>query len=291
MAAQQKKATAAAGSKRYSSSSPAKNNMTPYEKWVSFYTMLRKDVVRMFRIWVQTFLPSVITSVLYFTVFGTILGSRIGEMQGVDYMTFVVPGLVMLAIVTTSYANTSFMFFTSKFFARSIDEILVSPTPAWLLIGGFVAGGVVRGVLVGLLVLLVSLFFTGLSLTIHSALIIFGFAVLTAIVFALAGLVNGIYAKTIDGINIVPTFVLTPLVYLGGIFYSVHVLTAWWQAITYANPLFYLINGFRYGFLGQADISPALSATVLLAFIIILVGINWYLIRKGLGLKDRKSVV
>src|SRR3990167_4191819 len=123
--------------------------MTPSQLWISFYTMLRKDIVRMFRIWVQTFLPSVITSGLYFAVFGTILGSRIGEMQGVDYMTFVIPGLVMLAIVTTSYANTSFIFFTSKFFARSIDEILVSPTPPWLLIAGFVAGGIVRGVLVG----------------------------------------------------------------------------------------------------------------------------------------------
>jgi len=260
--------------------------MTPNQMWVSFYTMLRKDIVRMFRIWVQTFLPSVITAVLYFSVFGAILGSRIGEMQGVDYMSFVVPGLVMLAIVTTSYANTSFMFFTSKFFARSIDEILVSPTPAWLLIGGFVAGGVVRGVLVGLLVLLVSLFFTGLSLTIHSALIIFGFAVLTAIVFALAGLVNGIYAKTIDGINIVPTFVLTPLVYLGGIFYSVHVLPEWWQTITYSNPLFYLVNGFRYGFLGITDVALSISLLVLVAMTVVLIAINWYFIKTGLGLRQ-----
>lgn len=240
----------------------------------------------MFRIWVQTFLPSVITSVLYFTVFGTILGSRIGDMQGVDYMVFVVPGLVMLAIVTTSYANTSFMFFTSKFFARSIDEILVSPTPAWLLIAGFVGGGVVRGVLVGLLVLIVSLFFTGLTISIHSALIIFGFAILTALVFALAGLVNGIYAKTIDGINIVPTFVLTPLVYLGGIFYSVQVLPDWWQVITHVNPLFYLVNGFRYGFLGITDVALSTSIAVLLCMIAILVSINWYFIKTGLGLRQ-----
>jgi len=254
--------------------------------WISFYTMLRKDIVRMFRIWVQTFLPSVITAVLYFAVFGTILGSRIGDMQGVDYMSFVVPGLVMLAIVTTSYANTSFMFFTSKFFARSIDEILVSPTPAWLLIGGFVAGGVVRGVLVGTLVLSVSLFFTGLSLTVHSALIVFGFAILTALVFALAGLVNGIYAKSIDGINIVPTFVLTPLVYLGGIFYSVHVLPDWWQTITYGNPLFYLVNGFRYGFLGITDVSLLISLYVLMVMIAVLIAINWYFIKTGFGLRQ-----
>jgi ABC-2 type transport system permease protein len=260
--------------------------MTPYQKWIAFYTMVRKDVVRMFRIWVQTFLPSVITSVLYFLVFGTVLGSRIGDMQGVPYMTFVVPGLVMLAIVTTAYANTSFMFFTSKFFARSIDEILVSPTPPWLLILGFVGGGVVRGLIVGFLVLLVSLFFTGLSLSVHSAFILFGFALLTAVIFALAGLVNGIYAKSIDGINIVPTFVLTPLVYLGGVFYSVHTLPYWWQTITYANPLFYLINGFRYGFLGISDVSLVWSVSALAIMGVILVGLNWYFIRTGLGLKQ-----
>lgn len=260
--------------------------MTPYQKWTSFYTMIRKDVVRMFRIWVQTFLPSVITSCLYFLVFGTVLGNRIGDMQGVDYMTFVVPGLVMLAIVTTSYANTSFTFFSSKFFARNIEEILVSPTPPWLMIAGFIGGGVIRGIITGTIVLLVSVFFTGLHLAIHNILIILGFAVLTCLVFALAGLVNGIYAKTIDGINIVPTFVLTPLVYLGGVFYSVHSLPDWWQAITYANPLFYLINGFRYGFLGITDVNLMLSVGILAGMIVVLIGINWYFIRTGLGLKQ-----
>jgi len=254
--------------------------------WTSFYTMIRKDVVRMFRIWVQTFLPSVVTSTLYFLVFGTVLGSQIGDMQGVDYMTFVVPGLVMLAIVTTSYANTSFTFFSSKFFMRSIDEILVSPTPPWIMIAGFVGGGIVRGTIVGTLVLLVSVFFTGLSLTIHNLAIILLFAVLTSLVFALAGLVNGIYAKSIDGINIVPTFVLTPLVYLGGIFYSVETLPSWWQAITYANPLFYLINGFRYGFLGITDVPVATSILVLMALAAALIALNWYFIRTGMGLKQ-----
>ncbi len=260
--------------------------MDSYRKWIAFYTMLRKDVMRIFRIWVQTFLPSVVTSVLYFAVFGTILGDRIGEMQGVDYMLFVVPGLVMLAIVTSAYANSSFTFFQSKFFMRSIDEMLVSPMPPWLIIAGFVAGGVLRGVLVGALVMIVSLFFTGLSVSVHSALIILLFAVLTALVFALAGLVNGVYAKTIDGINLVPTFVLTPLVYLGGIFYSVHALPGWWQALTYANPLFYLINGFRYGFLGIADIAMWVSISILAVMIAVLIIINLYLIRTGLGLKQ-----
>lgn len=257
-----------------------------YRMWVSFYTMLRKDVVRMFRIWAQTFLPSVVTSSLYFLVFGSVLGSQIGQMQGVDYMTFVVPGLVMLAVITNAYSNTSFMFFQSKFFFRGIEEILVSPTPPWVMIAGFISGGVIRGILVGALVLFISLFFTGLSISIHSALIMLAFGVLTALVFSLAGLVNGIYAKSLDGINIVPTFVLTPLVYLGGIFFSVHVLPAWAQTVMYVNPLFYLINGFRYGFLGISDIPLSLAVGILFAMIAILVAINWYFIRTGLGLKQ-----
>ena len=260
--------------------------MNTYQLWISFYTMLRKDIVRMFRIWVQTFLPSVITACLYFLIFGTVLGSRIGTMQGVDYMSFVVPGLVMLAIVTNAYSNTSFTFFQNKFFFRAIDEILVSPTPPWLLIAGYISGGIVRGVLVGFIVLLVSLFFTGLHLAISNVAIIFLFAVLTALVFSLAGLVNGVYAKSMDAINIVPTFVLTPLVYLGGVFYSVHSLPSWAQAVTFVNPIFYLINGFRYGFLGIADIPIWISLAVLFGMIAALIAINWYLIRTGLGLKQ-----
>lgn len=260
--------------------------MNTFQLWIAFYTMLRKDVVRLFRIWAQTFLPSVITSCLYFLIFGTVLGSRIGTMQGVDYMTFVVPGLVMLAIVTNAYSNTSFMFFQSKFFFRGIDAILVSPTPPWLLIAGFISGGIVRGVLVGGAVLAVSIFFTGLQLAIHNILIILGFAVLTALVFSLAGLVNGVYAKSIDAINIVPTFVLQPLVYLGGVFYSIHSLPQIAQYVTYVNPIFYLINGFRYGFLGIADISVWISIAVLSGMVAVLIAINWYLIRTGLGLKQ-----
>ena len=260
--------------------------MPPYQLWTAYYTMFRKDLVRLFRIWAQTFLPSVITSCLYFLIFGTVLGSRIGTMQGVNYMSFVVPGLVMLAIVTNAYSNSSFTFFQSKFFMRSIDEMLVSPMPPWLMIAGFISGGVVRGVLVGTLVLLISIFFTGLHLSLFNAAIIFLFAVLTALVFALAGLVNGVYAKGIDGINIVPTFVLTPMVYLGGVFYSIHSLPQAAQYVTYINPIFYLINGFRYGFLGIADIPLWISFAVLTGMIAVLVAINWYLIRTGLGLKQ-----
>lgn len=260
--------------------------MTPYAKWISFYTMLRKDVVRIFRIWPQTLLPSVVTSSLYFAIFGSVLGSRIGQMQGVDYMEFVVPGLVMLSVVTSSYANTSFSFFSSKFFSRSIDEILVSPTPPWLLISGFVAGGMVRGVLVGAMVLITSLFFTSLHVPITSVPEILSFALLTSLIFSLAGLVNGIYAKSIDGINIVPTFVLTPLVYLGGVFYSIQTLPHVVQVLSHFNPVFYLINGFRYGFLGLSDVSLGTAYAVLLGLSVLLVGINWYLLKKGLGLKQ-----
>ena len=260
--------------------------MDNYHKWIAFYTMMRKDVVRIFRIWVQTFLPSVITSGLYFLIFGTVLGSRIGTMQGVPYMQFVIPGLVMMAIVTNAYANSSFTFFQSKFFARSIDELLVSPMPPWLMIAGFVSGGVIRGVMVGAIVLAVSVLFTGLHLGIANLAVILFFAILTSLLFALAGLVNGVYAKSLDAINIVPTFILQPLTYLGGIFYSVSSLPHFAQYITYVNPLFYLINGFRYGFLGFADVSIWTCTGILVALIVILIGINMYLIRTGLGLKQ-----
>ena len=178
------------------------------------------------------------------------------------------------------------MFFSSKFFARSIDEILVSPTPPWLLIAGFITGGIIRGLLVGTLVLLVSLLFTHLTLSITNGAIILLFAILTALVFALAGLVNGIYAKSIDGINIVPTFILTPLVYLGGVFYSVQSLPPLWRTLTMFDPIFYLINGFRYGFMGVSDISIGACLGVLGALIVVLIAINWYFIKTGLGLRQ-----
>jgi len=258
--------------------------MTPYGIWISFYTIVRKDVKRMLRIWSQTFLPSAVTSVLYFLVFGSVIGNRIGEFDGVSYMQFIVPGLVMLAVVTNAFSNVAMTFFQSKFFGRNIDELLVSPTPPWIIIAGYVAGGMVRGVLVGIVVLLVSLFFAILPFA--HPLIIALFLCISSIIFALGGLVNGIYAKSFDGITIVPTFVLTPLVYLGGVFYSVSALPSWWQGLTYANPIFYLINGFRYGFLGITDVSLSLSLWVLCGLTVILIAINWYLLKTGLGLKQ-----
>lgn len=257
----------------------------PIEKqFISFYTILRKGVIRIFRIWSQTLLPSVVTSVLYFTIFGNIIGSRIGSLNGVPYILFVVPGLVMLAVVTNSFMDVATTFFMSKFFARNIDEILVSPTPPVVIIAGFIASGVVRGMLVGTLVMLVSLFFALPSVA--HPLVILLFLFLSSLVFALGGLINGIYAKNFDGISIIPTFVLTPLVYLGGVFYSIHSLPPLWQKVSLANPILYIINGFRYGFLGTADVSLLTCVLVLLGLMLVLLGVNWYFLKKGLGLKQ-----
>ncbi len=257
----------------------------PIEKQlISYYTILRKSVVRILRIWPQTLLPSLITSILYFAVFGSILGSRIGEFEGVPYILFVVPGLVMLSVLTNAYTEVAHVFFSAKFFARNIDELLVSPTPPWVIIAGFVSGGIVRGVAVGTLVLLVSLFFALPSVA-HPWVVLL-FLILSSLICSLAGLINGIYAKGFDGISIVPTFVLTPLVYLGGVFYSINVLPEFWQTISLANPIFYLVNGFRYGFLGFADISLATCLAVLFGLTAVLIAIAYYFIRTGLGLKQ-----
>jgi ABC-2 type transport system permease protein len=258
--------------------------MTPFEVWVSFYTIIRKDLIRIFRIWPQTFLPAVITSMLYFLIFGTVLGERIGEFQGVTFVSFVVPGLIMMQVITNSFANVAFVMFSSRFFARSIDELLVSPTPPWVIVAGFVASGVVRGFLVGFLVFLVSLPFAGL--TVHNIAVIVLFLILTSTALSLAGLLNGIHAKSIDGINIIPTFVLTPLIYLGGVFFSVEVLPEFWQPFALANPLFYVVDGFRYGFLGVADTPLWVSSAILVTATGILAVLAWWEIRVGLRLKQ-----
>ncbi len=257
----------------------------PIDKlFISFYTIFRKGVVRVLRIWPQTILPSLVTSILYFTVFGTILGSQIGGINGFSYMQFVVPGLVMLAVVTNAYTDVATTFFAAKFFSRNIEEILVSPTPPWVIIAGLVSSGVLRAIVVGALVLIVSMIFA--LPTLAHPLIILLFLILSSVLFSLAGLVNGIYATNFDGITIVPTFVLTPLVYLGGVFYSVESLPEFFQTLTFLNPVFYIINGFRYGFLGFADVSLWTATGVLLALVAIFTGIAWYLLRTGLGLKQ-----
>jgi len=244
--------------------------------------MLRRDTIRIFRIWSQTLLPPVVTMTLYFIVFGGFIGSQVKGIGGFTYMQYIVPGLVMMSIITSSYMNTVSTFFFSKW-QRVIDEVLVSPMPSWAVIAGFVSGGIMRGFLVGILVVGVSLFFT--HLVIFNALVLFGVAFLTALLFSLAGIINGIYAKGFDGISIVPTFVLTPLTYLGGVFYSIHLLPPFFAKLSLANPILYMVNAFRFGFLGISDVRLATCFAVLGGFTLLMLVWTLILFKRGAGLK------
>ncbi len=250
---------------------------------VGFSTMLRKETVRIFRIWSQTLLPPIVTTSLYFAIFGTFIGSQLASIHGFSYIMFIVPGLVMMAVITSSYSNVISTFFGAKM-QHYLEELLVSPLPDWVIIAGFASGGIVRSLIVAVLVLIVSLFFT--HLVIFNVLVIIGAALLTAILFSLAGLVNGIFAKSFDGINIVPTFVLTPLTYLGGVFYSVDKLPPFFRMLSLANPILYMVNAFRYGFLGISDVSVGVSFAVMGASIVVLLCLALYLFKKGNGLKN-----
>ncbi len=250
---------------------------------IGFYTMVRKDIIRIFRIWSQTLLPPVITNVLYFTIFGTFIGSQLQEIEGHSYMEFIVPGLVMMTIITSAYMNTVSTFYFAKFI-KNIEELLVSPMPAWVIVAGFVAGGVVRSFLVGTLVIITSLFFT--HLVIHNVFAIFGAALLTSFLFSFAGIVNGFFAKSFDAISIIPTFVLTPLTYLGGVFYSVSLLPEPWKTLSLFNPILYMVNAFRYGFLGISDVDVFTCFAVLIALTVIFFGITLWMFIKGTGFKS-----
>ncbi|MFZ5756007.1 MAG: ABC transporter permease [Pseudomonadota bacterium] len=236
--------------------------MNPRELWVAFATIVIREVRRFLRIWVQTLLPPAITMALYFVIFGSLIGSRIGTMDGQDYMQYIVPGLVMMAVITNSYANVVSSFFSIKF-QHSIEELLVSPVPNWVILWGFVIGGVLRGVMVGVIVTLLSLFFTHLS--VHHIGIMMLVVTLTAVVFSLGGFINAMYATKFDDISIVPTFVLTPLTYFGGVFYSLSLLPEFWQAVSLANPIVYMVNAYRYGILGVSDVDVLLSVGMLFA--------------------------
>lgn len=239
--------------------------MSPYEQWIAFLTIVRKEVRRYLRIWTQTLLPSAITMSLYFLIFGTLIGSRIGTMGGVSYMEFVVPGLIMMAIITNTYANVVGSFFGAKF-NNSVEELLVSPTPTYVIVLGYAAGGVSRGILVSIIVTSVALFFTDLD--IHNWLVVVGVVSLTSISFSLLGLINAVFANTFDDVNIVPTFVLTPLTYLGGVFYSLDLLPDFWASISQINPLVYVVNAFRFGVLGVSDVDITVSFAMLIALTI-----------------------
>lgn len=251
--------------------------------WISLKTIVRKEVVRILRIWTQTLIPPVITQTLYFVIFGKFIGSRIGEVQGIDYMSFIVPGLVMMAVINNAYGNTVSSFFSAKF-QRNIEEIMVSPTPNWVIVLGYVAGGVIRGVSVGFLVFLVSCFFTRPE--IHNFAFIVIFVILTSVVFSLGGFMNAMFATKFDDVAIVPTFILTPLTYLGGVFYSVNSLPEFWHNASRLNPILYMVNGFRYGFYGTSDVHVGLSVFMLVVLIVVMGFVNLRLMDQGAGLKS-----
>jgi len=254
--------------------------MNANEKYIAFKTILIKEILRFSRIWMQTILPPMITTALYFIIFGNLIGSQIGDMDGYSYMDYIVPGLILMAIITNSYSNVVSSFYSAKY-QNHIQEMLVAPLPNYIILLGFVAGGVARGLLVGIAVTLVSLFFSDLNIAHYG--ITLGIALLTAILFSLAGLINGIYANSFDDISIIPTFVLTPLTYLGGIFYSISMLPSFWQDVSLANPILYMVNGFRYGILGGSDISPITSFALISVFIIALYLYALSLLNKGHG--------
>jgi ABC-2 type transport system permease protein len=256
--------------------------MTLKEKYIAFKTIIIKEVLRFGRIWVQTIVPPVVTMSLYFVIFGNLIGSQIGDMEGHRYIDYIAPGLIMMAVITNSYANVVSSFYGCKFH-RHIEEMLVSPLPYYLIVLGFICGGVARGMAVGLAVSLVSMLFTTLPL--HNLAVIVSTVILTSALFSLAGLLNGLYAKSFDDISIVPTFVLTPLTYLGGVFYSIQMLPEFWQHISRINPILYMVNTFRYGFLGISDISIGVSYAIILGFILILYSYALYLLRTGYGIR------
>ncbi len=249
---------------------------------IALQSILIKEVTRFMRIWVQTLVPPAITMTLYFVIFGNLIGSRIGSMSGFSYMEFIVPGLIMMSVITNAYANVASSFFSAKF-QRNVEELLVAPVPEHVIVLGYVGGGVARGILVGLIVTVLSLFFVDIQ--IHHFLVIISTVVLTAALFSLGGLINAVYAKTFDDISIVPTFVLTPLTYLGGGFYSLSLLPGVWQQISVFNPIVYMVNAFRYGFLGVSDVDITLAFGVIIGLILVLYVTALHLVKRGIGLR------
>lgn len=250
---------------------------------VALGTIVRREVNRILRIWGQTLVPPAITMSLYFLIFGGLIGSRVGSMDGIAYMDFIVPGLVMMSVIQNSYGNISSSFFGAKF-GRHVEELLVSPMPHWVILTGYVAGAVLRGLMVGTIVLLISMLFTKVSLP--HPLVTLTTVLLGATIFSLAGFVNAVYAKKFDDIAIVPTFILTPLTYLGGVFYSVKLLPPWAEAMTHANPIFYMVNAFRYGLLGVSDVPLWVAYGLMLAFVVALGSLGLWLLKRGVGLRS-----
>lgn len=251
--------------------------------WIALKTVVWKEVVRIIRIWIQTVVPPAITMTLYFIIFGNLIGRRIGTMDGFDYMQFIAPGLIMMSVITNSYGNVVSSFFGAKF-ARHIEEMLVAPMSNATVIIGHIAGGVFRGLLVGVLVTIVALFFT--KLEVAHPFITISIVILSSTVFALAGFINGVFAQKFDDVSIVPTFVLTPLTYLGGVFYSISLLPEFWQKVSLANPILYMVNAFRYGFLGVSDINIAYAYAIVVLFMVGLFTVSLMLLNRGIGIRE-----
>ncbi|MDY6941863.1 MAG: ABC transporter permease [Pseudomonadota bacterium] len=250
--------------------------------WVAFRSILTKEVRRFMRIWVQTLVPPAITMSLYFVIFGNLIGPRVGIIDGFDYIDYIVPGIIMMSVITNSYANVVSSFFSAKF-QRNIEEMLVAPVPSMVILLGYVGGGVVRGLMVGLVVTVVSMLF--IDLDIAHPLITVSVVVMTATLFSLGGLINAVFASKFDDISIVPTFILTPLTYLGGVFYSISMLSPFWQAVSQINPILYMVNAFRFGFLGVSDIQLTTAYGIVIGFIIALTSWALYLLNRGVGIR------
>lgn len=257
--------------------------MSTQPNLVALYTIARREVVRILRIWTQTLIPPAITMTLYFLIFGKLIGARIGDMGGYGYMEFIVPGLVMMGIIQNAYGNISSSFFGAKF-GRHVEELLVSPAPAWVVLTGYVIGAVTRGLMVGVIVFAIAMFFTRVH--VPHPLVTLSSMLLGAIIFSLAGFINAVYAKKFDDIAIVPTFILTPLTYLGGVFYSITLLPDWAQSATYANPIFYMVNAFRYGLLGSSDVPLWVAYVLMAGFVFVLGGFALWLLKRGVGLRS-----
>jgi ABC-2 type transport system permease protein len=262
---------------------PIKPTSIVMQRLIAFQTLIYKEIYRFVRIWPQTLLPPAITTSLYFLIFGKLIGGRIGEMGGIGYMDYIVPGVVLMAVITNAYGNVVASFYSSKF-QRNIEEMLIAPIPGWLMLAGYVFGGVARGLAVGGVVMGIAALFTSLKIA-HPG-VVFVVFLLTAILFSLAGFLNALFANSFDDISIIPNFVLTPLVYLGGVFYSVDLLPEPWGMISHANPIFYMINAFRFGFLGISDVMIDRSLLIIVDFILVLLLWTLWLLRRGTGLKS-----
>ena len=250
---------------------------------IALRTIVTKEIFRFIRIWPQTLLPPAITTALYFLIFGKLIGNRIGMVNGASYMDYIVPGIILMSVISHSYANVVSSFYSTKF-QRNIEELLVAPVPNWVILAGYVTGGIIRGLLVGLVVSLISLLFA--EVVVNNLLITLSVAFLTATLFALAGFINAVLAESFDDISIIPNFVLTPLSYLGGVFYSVDMLPGIWQTVSKGNPILYMVNAFRYGLIGISDVNIQLAYLITCGFIVLLASFSLFLLHKGIGIKN-----